>query len=132
MVTRFSFHPPGGEASTRDWGRVGEAIARRYLSRRGIELLAHNVQRRAGELDLVGREQGTLIVFEVKMRTSHTFGSPEESLTPRKLKRITKTAQYYCMKEGLDPDSFRIDLLAIDFDPQEGRGDIRHYRNVGA
>lgn len=128
--TSFTFTAPRLSRSTRAWGNVGEEIARRYLARLHVSVLERNVHKRFGEIDLVGRDGPFTVFFEVKMRTSDVFGSPEDALTPRKLRHVIKAATAYCVQMKIDIDSIRIDLLAISFDPKHSRGEIRHYRGV--
>ena len=51
-------------------GRYGEEIAVEHLRRQGLTILARNWRCAAGELDVVAREGGTLVVCEVKTRRS--------------------------------------------------------------
>ena len=62
-------------------GRYGEALAARHLVERGMVVLDRNWRCPLGEIDLVLRDGDTLVVCEVKTRTSHDYGSPHEALT---------------------------------------------------
>ena len=46
-------------------GKWGEDAAWRYLEEQGVEMLAANVRTQYGEIDLIGREGGALVFFEV-------------------------------------------------------------------
>ena len=50
---------------------------------------------RRGELDLVCRRGGTLVVVEVKTRTDAAFGTPLEAVGPRKRRAMMSAAAEY-------------------------------------
>lgn len=97
-------------------GRWGEQVARRHLERSGLVLLDANWRGRAGEIDLVLREGETLVVCEVKTRTSQRYGSPHEAVTEAKAARLHALAREWV---GRHPESVpddvdvRIDLVAV-------------------
>ena len=62
-------------------GRYGEVLAARHLVERGMVVLDRNWRCPLGEIDLVLRDGDTLVVCEVKTRTSHDYGSPHEAVT---------------------------------------------------
>src|ERR1051326_6273120 len=67
-------------------GRRGEDIAHRYLQRAGIVIVARNYRMAsgAGEIDLVGWENDTLVFVEVKSRQSDEYGAPDRDFTSTK------------------------------------------------
>ena len=73
-------------------GRRGEEIAARYLVEQGYEVLDRNWRCRSGgltgELDIVARRRGLLVVCEVKTRTGTGFGDPVDAVTRAKAARI--------------------------------------------
>lgn len=73
-------------------GRFGEQVAADHLTAGGITVLDRNWRCRAGELDLVGREGSTLVMVEVKTRSSLAYGSPAEAVDRRKAVRIRHIA----------------------------------------
>ena len=52
-------------------GRAAEDAAVAFLESQGVEIVTRNFRRRLGELDIVARERDTLIIVEVRMRTSN-------------------------------------------------------------
>ena len=94
-------------------GAQGETIAAAHLEAQGMRIVDRNFHTRYGEVDLIA-EQGDAIVFvEVKTRRTRAYGTPEESVTPRKRERLLKTAQTYLQEHGLDQRAWRIDVVAI-------------------
>lgn len=107
-------------------GARGEAAARSYLQRRGYTIEAVNYRCRWGEVDIVASHGGVLVFVEVRTRRGQSFGSPQESITPRKRERLILTAQHYLQEHDID-GHWRIDLVAIEAD---GRGVVRRIEQV--
>jgi len=78
----------GRNLNNRASGDLGEEIARRYLSRKGYEIVESNYRTRRGELDLISRHKDTLVIVEVKLRRGTAYGTPLEAVTPRKQNAI--------------------------------------------
>ena len=76
-------------------GRRGEELAKRHLERSGYSILETNYRANGGEIDLVAEKDGALVFVEVRTRTGHTAGSPEESVTPLKRSHLVAAAQEY-------------------------------------
>ena len=95
-------------------GALGESIAAAHLERLGYTIRERNFRTREGEIDIIAEKDGTLVFVEVKARRSHAYGTPEESITPRKKERLIALADAYM--EGRDglPDSWRIDVVALE------------------
>jgi putative endonuclease len=73
-------------------GAYGERMAARYLTDRGLDVLDRNWRCDLGEVDIVARDGGCLVVCEVKTRRSTTFGQPIEAVNFRKLARLRRLA----------------------------------------
>ena len=63
---------------------------------------------------MVAQDGDTLIFVEVKTRWSRRYGKPEEAVTEKKLGKIRKTAEYYCLTHPNVPKKLRIDVVAIE------------------
>ncbi len=99
-------------------GKRGEDLAAEKLSAAGFEIVARNYRCPWGELDLVTR-QGDLWVFvEVRTRRGRRFGTPEESITPRKKTHLIQAAQTYLQANELADVDWRIDVVAVELDPK--------------
>ncbi len=94
-------------------GDRGEELALRYLQRRGYSLVARNYRRRGGEIDLILRQDETLVFVEVKLRRGIGFGDPVESVTPRKQARIRAVAEQYLAEEEPEFSEARFDVVGI-------------------
>jgi putative endonuclease len=100
-------------------GSWGEGAARRYLEAQGAQVLESNVRTAYGEIDLLAKEDGTLLFCEVKTRHTQTFGYPEESVTPKKQEHMRNSALDYLQShEVLDAD-WRIDVISVERPPDQ-------------
>lgn len=120
--------------SPQDIGRIGERLARSHLEARGYAVIAANYRCRWGEIDLIARDGPVWAFVEVRTRRSNAYGSPEESVTPAKLERLTLAAQDYLAQHTANTAAiqWRIDLIAVRLGPNRSIRDIRHLPNIAA
>lgn len=111
-------------------GDFGEKIAEEYLVEKGYQVLDRKYTTRFGELDLVTMEAGCIVFVEVKTRTSTTFGTPEDSITPAKIERIENAGLLWMQEHPTAPDDWRIDAIAIYVNSQGQLIDLRHFPNI--
>jgi putative endonuclease len=100
-------------------GDSGERIAALFLEQRGYKILLRNWRSptRAGEIDLIGEDADGLVFVDVCARRGTAMGTPEESLTPRKRKRMIQVAQeFMAAHDEFAERAWRIDLVAIELD----------------
>ena len=105
-------------ATARDTGLRAEQTARSYLEGQGLLFLCSNYTAKTGELDLVMRENDTLVCIEVKYRDDDGYGSAAEFVTPSKLRKVKRTFEHYLLSCGLNPihTLARVDVVAFDGD----------------
>ena len=106
----------------RETGMLGEKIARDFLGKNGYEIVISNFRCPDGEMDIIARQRDTLVFIEVRTKTYRGFGSPEESITASKKEKLRTVAEYYLQQLGSLPESWRIDMVAIDMDR---RGEVK-------
>ena len=106
-------------------GAYGELLAARYLTSQGMVLLDHNWRCPVGELDLVLREGKTLVICEVKTRTSNDYGTPHEAIDRSKVERLRRLAAAWLRVHSARPDDIRLDLVAV-LQPRGGEPEIDH------
>src|ERR1700747_1135924 len=88
---RFSRWRKSSESSHLRRGAHGEKLACRYLKRSGYKILFRNFRGRSGgEIDVVCRDNDTLVFVEVKTRGREDFGRPFEAVDREKQKRISQ------------------------------------------
>ena len=104
-------------------GRAGEERAVRHLTAQGYEILDRNWRCPQGELDIVARRGGVLVVVEVKTRRSAAFGHPFEAIDGRKRRRLWQLAQAWMTSNPDRAGGRMLRLDAIDIigaDPAAG------------
>lgn len=111
-------------------GEQGEHLAVDYLRSKGYDVLERNYHSRYGEIDLVAEKDQCIVFVEVKTRTSHKFGLPEESVTPEKLDKIFDTALFWLQDHPDKPDDWRVDVVSIVLNHALQLQDIQHFINV--
>ncbi|HYL00278.1 MAG TPA: YraN family protein [Steroidobacteraceae bacterium] len=95
-------------------GKRAEDLAAEFLRTHGCEILERNYRRRLGELDLIARERGVLVIAEVRTRAHATFGSAAASVDRRKQRRITRAAQQLLQQRAdLARLPVRFDVLVV-------------------
>lgn len=73
-------------------GAMGEEAAALFLETLGYRILDRNWRCRSGEIDLIARQEHILVFIEVRSRSSSKYGTPAESVTPRKITQVRQTA----------------------------------------
>ena len=110
-------------------GRMGEDLAARHLESEGFVVLERNWRCDEGELDILARDGDTLVVCEVKTRSSHRYGSPFEAITERKLHRLERLGMRWMRERGVRPKRMRVDIVSV-LAPPDGRRVIEHVRGL--
>lgn len=117
--------------SRKTLGTWGEGVAATHLQHHGFVIEARNWRCTVGEIDLVAREATTLAFVEVRTRRGTSFGSPEESLSSTKRRRLVALAYTYLAYHHQPPTtSWRIDLVAISIGPDGRVARLQHLRNA--
>ena len=111
-----------GGSSRAITGRTGEALAERYLQKRGLRILERNYRvargrsRHGGEIDLVALDtDGTLVFVEVRVRRGDMGGGAAASVDPAKQARLVYAARTYLADLSRVPPC-RFDVVALDGD----------------
>src|SRR5688572_806836 len=95
-------------------GKQGEELAAEALQRMGYAILACRYRTRYGEIDIIARDEETLVFVEVKARKDDRFGTAAESVSGWKQRRIAAMALDYLSRIH-QPDALcRFDVVAID------------------
>ena len=111
-------------------GRRGEALAARYVKRRGMRIVARGKRLRPGELDLVAVDGGTIVFIEVKTRTSTEAGHPVLAVDANKQQRLTRLALAYLKGHGLLEYPARFDVVAITWPEQGSSPEVEYFENA--
>jgi putative endonuclease len=109
---------------TKEIGDRGEQEAIHYLQEKGFLVLERNYRYRRYEVDIIARQESTLVFIEVKRRKNNRFGYPEEFIDEAKLDRIMEAAQAYCEDIDWNGD-IRFDAIAIS-----GKNSLEHFKDL--
>jgi len=76
-------------------GARAERYVARLMKRRGFGILARNFRSRAGEIDLIAKQDELLVIMEVRYRRSEGWGSAKDTVTAKKQAHLIRCAQDY-------------------------------------
>jgi putative endonuclease len=95
-------------------GRRAEQLAAEFLAAQGLEILERNYRRRLGELDIIARGGGVLVIAEVRTRSVEAFGGAAASVNRGKQRRIVRAAaQLLQERPDLARLPVRFDVLVV-------------------
>ncbi len=97
----------------REKGQQIEKQVSHYLRKQGLRLIKQNYHCRGGEIDLIMKENTTLVFIEVRFRKNARFGSALESVNNQKQARIIHTAQHYIQTISSTAEQYRFDVVAV-------------------
>ncbi len=118
-VTTDTEHGHEPRREKKDLGRKGEEKALRFLKKKGYRIIEQNYVCHLGEMDIIAREEDTLVFIEVKTRTSMAFGPPQLAVTPFKQRQLSKVALYFLKVKKLEDIKARFDVVAILLPPDK-------------
>lgn len=100
--------------NNRDFGSRGEDEATDYLIKQGYRILSRNYRvGRLGEIDIIGQDGETICFIEVKTRSSESFGTPAQAVSPSKQAYIRRLAQIYLSRNDLLDSPVRFDVIEL-------------------
>lgn len=99
----------------RETGSKYEEIAAEYLKSKGYIIEYRNYRDRYGEIDIIARQNSTLVFIEVKYRSTSSAGNPLESITAHKQRQIRSAALSYMRykRYNLEAMNIRFDCIGI-------------------
>ncbi len=109
-------------------GQQAEQLAADYLIGLGYEILVRNWRCRTGELDLIAWQDNVLVIVEVRSRSKRggVFGTPAESVTPRKIKQVRDTAAVYMHHTSRNNAPVRFDMIGVVLRPDGSADSLDH------
>ncbi|MBL0342237.1 MAG: YraN family protein [Bacteroidetes bacterium] len=90
----------------------GEEIACQFLRKAGYFILDRGWRWQHLELDILAFKDNTLIVVEVKTRSSAIFAQPDDTISNKKLKQVFEAADRYMETKNI-PWEVRYDLITV-------------------
>jgi len=74
-----------------------------------------------GEVDIVAKDEDTLVFIEVKTRRSNTYGPPQLAVNTSKQIQLSKVALNFLKEKGLEEIKARFDVVAVELNPSGKR-----------
>jgi putative endonuclease len=115
-------------AARQELGKVGEAIAARWLRRRGWRVVAERFRSGHRDVDLIVERDGTVAFIEVKTRRRTAFGDPIEAVSWRKRRELIRSAMVWADRFGPPGVSYRFDVVGVVVAGRDAK--IRHVENA--
>jgi len=94
-------------------GRSAEIAAAAELGRRGYRIVASNYRCRSGEIDFIANEGDSLVFIEVRCKRTNDYGTPAESITSAKIRKLAATAEHYLVEHGSTDVACRFDVVEV-------------------
>ncbi|MEK7503788.1 MAG: YraN family protein [Patescibacteria group bacterium] len=110
-------------------GKIGEAIAKEYLEKQGYVILEQNYETKYAEIDLVAEKDKTLVIVEVRTKRGDLFGTPEDSLNKKKLRKLWLNAQGY-VNQARWKGPYRVDAICIILKADNSIDRLNHYSSI--
>lgn len=110
-------------------GMRGEDAATKFLENKGYSILDKNWKCKMGEIDIVAKDEETIVFVEVKTRTNVENGLPEDAVGPKKRKKYETLAAMYLQDHDYIDMSVRFDVIGIMV-LKKDRCFIRHHINA--
>jgi len=118
-------------------GERGERLARRFLRKAGLKILAENYRCPNGEIDLIALDRSTrkahgaetIVFVEVKTRSSAGQTPPEAAVDADKRARIQSAAAHYLRHYPTEGYRRRYDVVSIIL-PEGADPEITHIPNA--
>ncbi len=99
-------------AAHNELGKWGENLAAAYLQKKGYEILERDWKSGHHDLDIIARDEDTLVIIEVKTRRNRLFGNPEEAIDYRKCQSLLSATNHY-VKSHYIKAPIRFDIMSI-------------------
>jgi putative endonuclease len=116
-------------------GELGEAVAERWLTRRGWRLIGRRFRNGHRDIDLIVEGEDTVVFVEVKARRiARATGEPEGLYDPtiavdwRKQRELSRSAHVWIDRFGKPGRSYRFDVVGVLINGSDVR--VRHLENA--
>jgi putative endonuclease len=105
-----------------DWNKItgnkGEEMATTWLLKNGYTVIERNWRYKHWEVDIIASKGHKLHFVEVKTRSNHRFGKPEESIRRDKMNTLKNAAEEYLYQHE-EWKYIQFDVLAITLQGEE-------------
>ena len=110
-------------------GKIGEEVAKKYLEKKGYKIIEQNYKTKYAEIDLVAKKRNEMVFVEVRTKKGEDFGTPEDTINRRKLRKLWGNARAYTVwKKWLGP--YRVDAVCVVLRYDNTMERLNHYENI--
>lgn len=109
----------------RNIGTGYENMAVEYLLSQGHTIIKRNYRTRFGEIDIISKDNSTIVFTECKYRSNNRYGYAIEAVDVRKQHKISRVLCFFV--PGMDTPLFRVVLTVIGIDRNNR---ITHIKNA--
>ena len=99
-------------AAHNELGKWGEVLAAEFVEKQGYEILERDWKSGHHDLDIIARDEDTLVIIEVKTRRNRLFGDPEEAIDYKKRLSLQSAINHY-LKSHRIKKPVRVDVISI-------------------
>lgn len=115
-------------AAHNDFGAKAEELAVHFLIEKGYKILARNYRFQKAEIDIIAEIGETIIIIEVKARSTDVFLLPQEAVNKKKIRLIVSATNHYLEENSLEKE-VRFDIISVLPD-QSKKLTITHIENA--
>lgn len=108
-------------------GKDGEERAIAFLKENDYRILATNWRSGHYEIDIIAKELDTLVIIEVKTRSSDTFGHPGEFVKSKKHNNLFRATEDY-IEQHNHSGEVRFDIIAVYLENKEWQ--TEHFKDA--
>ena len=95
-------------------GQQAQKLAEKFLRKKGLRILARNINTGPAEIDLIARHRTEIVIVEVRSRWSESDVRPEETVNRSKQQRLIRGAQAFLKSRHWEDRPVRFDVVAVD------------------
>jgi len=107
-------------------GAKAESLAATLLETKKYRILQRNLRTKFGEIDILAQDGNTLVIVEVKAKTSDRFGSAIEMVTKAKQRKLILLTHELQMTH--QTESVRVDIVTVD--QAADQPELKHYKGL--
>jgi len=95
-----------------DFGKEGEQIAVDFLLKKNYKIKYRNYRYLKAEIDIIAEFEDTLVIVEVRSRSSDFIEHIAETVTKKKIVLLVMAADHFVIEQDLDLE-VRFDVITI-------------------
>ncbi len=99
-------------AAHNELGKWGEEIAAAFVEKKGYEIIQRDWKSGHHDLDIIAKDEDTLVIIEVKTRRNRLFGNPEEAIDYKKRLSLQSAINHFVKSHHINAP-VRFDIISI-------------------